>query len=218
MTSRASSEDRGVTAPSAVADTGRSYFESMYGSDSDPWQFDTSWYEARKYALTLAALPQPHYRRAIEPGCAHGTLTEQLADRCDELISFDFIDEVVERARRRLADRPHVHVLNETFPGYWPSGTGDLVVWSEVAYYTADPSWQSAVAGLDRWLEPGGTLIAVHYTGATNYAVSGTEVRRRIDDIGFLERVTMLEDQSFELGVWQRRATLGTGTATRMPR
>jgi len=182
-----------------------SYFETMYGSDADPWQFETSWYEHRKYSLTMAALPQQRYRRAVEPGCANGALTERLAERCNELVAFDFVEATVARARSRMAPQPNVQVLEAAFPEHWPSGTGDLVVWSEVAYYLSDPGWECATSGLQRWLEPGGTLVAVHYTGETNYPMSGAEVGYRLDHTGFLKRVTTLDDQLFTLGVWQRR-------------
>lgn len=181
------------------------YFETMYDSDTDPWQFETSWYEHRKYSLTMAALPRQRYRRAVEPGCANGALTERLAERCDELFAFDFVAATVARARSRMAAQPHVEVLGEAFPEYWPSGTGDLVVWSEVAYYLSDAGWECAISGLRRWLDPGGTLVAVHYTGETNYPMSGAEVSLRLDRTRFLQRVTTLVDQSFTLGVWQRR-------------
>ena len=49
-----------------------SYFADMYAGDDDPWGFDDRWYERRKYALTVAMLPDPRYRRALEPGCANG--------------------------------------------------------------------------------------------------------------------------------------------------
>ena len=33
------------------------YFDRMYAGAADPWGFGSRWYEQRKYALTLAALP-----------------------------------------------------------------------------------------------------------------------------------------------------------------
>ncbi|MFE7421819.1 hypothetical protein [Rhodococcus sp. NPDC057529] len=63
---------------------GPSYFDAMYAASPDPWGFGDRWYEQRKYALTLAALPRPRYRRAFEPGCSIGILTAALAHRCDE--------------------------------------------------------------------------------------------------------------------------------------
>ena len=65
------------------------YFEEIYSRAEDPWHFETSWYERRKYELTMAALPRERYRRAFEPGCANGALTERLASRCDERVALE---------------------------------------------------------------------------------------------------------------------------------
>ena len=182
----------------------RQYFDSMYGSDADPWGFDTRFYERRKYELTLAALPLRRYDRAVEPGCANGALTEMLAERCDELVAFDFVEEAVERARLRLAHATHVTVKRADFPTWWPEGTGDLVVWSEVGYYLTDCGFATAVEGLKQWLRPGGHLVAVHYTGTTDYPVSGTEAHRRIDQLGFLRQEFTAVDEHFIAQVWRR--------------
>lgn len=188
----------------AVLGTESHYFDSMYSSAVDPWEFDTSWYEQRKYDLSLALLPHRRFRRALEPGCANGALTERLADRCDELIAFDFIAEPVDRARARLAAHAHVDVRCETFPTYWPSGTGDLVVWSEVAYYLNVHGARKAIDGLFDWLQPGGTLLAVHFTGQTNYPRSGEAITVWLDSISWLERTAHLVDERFEAGTWRR--------------
>ncbi len=182
------------------------YFTGMYAAADDPWGFDSRWYERRKYALTVAALPRDRYRRAVEPGCANGALTELLADRCDELHSFDLVPAVAARARARLQGRPHVHVAQGTFPDRWPPGTGDLVVWSEVAYYLADTAARRAIDGLDAWLEAGGDLVAVHWTGPTDYPRPGAEIGPWLDAVPFLDRTTTLTDPSFSLGVWRRTA------------
>lgn len=187
-----------------MPDTGIEYFESMYSADADPWGFDSRWYEQRKYALTVAALPKQRFRRGLEAGCANGALTALLAQRCDELHAFDFMAPAVKRAAQRLASQPHVHVTQGRFPEHWPDGTGDLVVWSEVAYYLADNSATAAIDSLERWLEPSGTLIAVHYTGDTNYPRHGTDIVPWLDNHTLLERTTHLIDQQFELGVWKR--------------
>lgn len=183
------------------------YFSGMYDGSPDPWGFDERWYERRKFAITMASLPRPRYRRALEPGCSNGALTEQLAQRCDELIAFDFVDDAVERCRTRVASSTGVEVACESFPHFWPPGQGDLVVWSEVAYYVTGEQADHALAGLERWLEAGGHLVAVHYTGATNYPRNGAEIVPWIDAAEFLERRCHHVDDGFELGVWERRPT-----------
>ena len=54
-----------------------SYFDDMYAANRDPWSLASRWYEQRKYAVTLACLTRPRYRRAFEPGCSIGVLTER---------------------------------------------------------------------------------------------------------------------------------------------
>src|SRR5688500_13458558 len=99
--------------------------------DPDPWGYESSPYEQRKYAVTLASLPRPRYRRAFEPGCSIGVLSAELAERADELIAVDFHGPSLDRARTRLVDRPGARVQVLEIPHAWPSGTFDLVVLSE---------------------------------------------------------------------------------------
>lgn len=180
------------------------YFEAQYATEPDPWGFDTAWYERRKYALTMAALPRPRYRRALEPGCANGALTELLAPRCDAIEAFDRVPACVARATVRLQRFGQVAVRRAAFPDHWPEGGGDLVVWSEVAYYLTGAGAHVAVAGLHRWLERGGHLVAVHYTGATDYPMAGHAVGPWLDALPWLQRRVTHLDDSFELGVWER--------------
>ena len=44
-----------------------SYFDNVYAASPDPWGFTSRWYEARKYAITMAMLPKPHYRDGSNP-------------------------------------------------------------------------------------------------------------------------------------------------------
>ena len=193
----------------------KSYFDDMYDNTPDPWGFDSSWYEARKYHLTVASLPRQRYRCGFEPGCANGALTELLAVRCDELYACDFVGDAVERAKDRLADLDNVDVSVAQFPEGWPPGTGDLVVWSEMAYYLDAAGRTVAEKRLSEWLEPGGTLIAVHYTGATNYPMSGHEVGRWIDTFPCVARTATLTDEQFELIVWNKKPSTDASLADR---
>ena len=110
-------------------------FEADYARDRDPWGLASRWYETRKYALTLAALPEAAYRRAFEPGCAIGVLTAQLAARCDYLLAADGVEAALTQTRARVSGLEHVHVARMVVPGAWPEGPWDLVVLSELAYY-----------------------------------------------------------------------------------
>lgn len=182
----------------------REYFERMYAESDDPWNFEQSWYERRKYDLTLAALPRRRYRRAFEPGCSVGVLSGGLAFRCDELICMDLLPAVVERTARRLAQHRHVAVCAGSVPEEWPDGTFDLVVLSEVGYYMQPAGFDFLLQRVRDSLEPGGHLVAVHYLGETDYPITGCEVGERLLACPDLVRLARYEEAAFALEVYQR--------------
>ena len=81
-----------MTAPKTLP---AGYFDAMYQTAADPWGFEDRWYERRKYAISLAMLPAARYRRAFEPACSVGVLTQMLAGRCDELLACDVAEAAV---------------------------------------------------------------------------------------------------------------------------
>ena len=165
-------------------------FDRLYAASPDPWGIDEGWYERRKRAVVLAALPDERVGRAYEPGCGTGTLSVELAGRCDALLCTDVAAAAVARARERLEGCPGARVARAGVPGEWPPGPFDLVVVSELAYYLDDGDrarlWDAAVASL----RPGGALLAVHWTrAAPEYPVEGTRVHdelRARPDLGVL--------------------------------
>src|SRR5208282_1010837 len=94
-----------------------SYFDDLYERSPDPWGFSTRSYEARKYALTMAALPRAHYRRAFEPGCSIGVLSRMIASRVDELVASDPSDRALGIARRDLP--PNIDFVQQFTPSEW---------------------------------------------------------------------------------------------------
>ncbi len=179
------------------------YFDEMY-EDPDPWGYETSWYEQRKYALTLASLSEPRYRRAFEPGCSIGVLTEMLASRCDLLVAGDFHAGVVEVARRRTAPRSNVEVRQLDVPRQWPSGSFDLIVLSEVAYYLDDPAHRALMDQAVGSLEGGGTVILVHWRGPTNYPQTGDRVHEQWLDDDRLDSVSSHRERDFRIDTLRR--------------
>jgi predicted TPR repeat methyltransferase len=152
-------------------------FDALYAESEDPWQFASSDYEAAKYDATVAALEGRHFARALEVGCSIGVLTERLAPLADELLAIDVSAPAVERARRRLAGRPHVRVEQAEIPEGFPPGPWELVVCSEVLYYLDPPAFDATVAAIEAATAPGGALLAVHWRPATRtYPLRGDEV------------------------------------------
>jgi SAM-dependent methyltransferase len=181
-----------------------SYFERVYQDNDDPWGFESRWYEQRKYALSLAALPKPRYTRAFEPGCAIGVLSALLAARCDELIASELHARVAERARARLASFPHVRVDIAAIPDAWPEGSFDLLVMSEVLYYLTHDGWRVLVERIADSTRSGAHLLAVHYRGETDYPQTAESVHMRLQTLSDWKPIAHYEEPSFLLDVLER--------------
>ena len=106
------------------------YFDALYATNPDPWNFETSPYERAKYALTLNALPKLRYRSALEVGCSIGVLTRSLTSRCDAVLAIDVAKAPLIEARRRCANLPGLRFEQMFVPGQWPDGGFDLILLS----------------------------------------------------------------------------------------
>ncbi len=185
--------------------TPQTYFEQMYAGSSDPWSFETRWYDARKHALTADALPRRRYRSAFEPGCSTGRLTARLADRCDRLLAVDAVPAAVATAADRLAAHPHVTVRAARMPADWPDETFDLIVLSELGYYFDDADLTQLLERTTASLEDGGDLVAVHWRRPVDeHARSGDEVHARLAALPGLTRLARHEEADFLLEVYSR--------------
>lgn len=182
-----------------------SFFDAMYADTEDPWGFGTRWYEQRKYALTLAALPARRYRSAFEPGCSLGILTAQLATRCDTLLATDVSEAALRAATERLSDAPHVDIQKWALGDEWPQRSFDLIVFSEVCYYLEPTTLVSVLASATVALEPSGTLLAAHWRHpVAEYLQTGDDVHAALSGTAGLERMARYADDDMLLEVFAR--------------
>ncbi|WP_256980773.1 class I SAM-dependent DNA methyltransferase [Rhodococcus sp. 14-1411-2a] len=174
------------TSPGSPTSLSADYFRNVYAAKDDPFMLDSKWYERRKYALTMASLPKPRYRRALEPGCSIGVLTEQLATRCDHVVSTDVVDSALDSARTRVGETAAVEFALWSLSDHWsalptPQETFDLIVVSEVGYYLDAADLASAMTRAVDHLEAGGTLVAAHWRhDVDDYPISGDRVHEII--------------------------------------
>jgi protein-L-isoaspartate O-methyltransferase len=156
------------------------YFDSMYSQSADPWDLATRWYERRKYAITLALLPQPTYRHAFEPGCSVGVLTALLSERCDHVTATDVAPTALRGAQRRLDDlgrHDRVTLLRRSIDEPWPKGPFDLLVLSEVGYYLTPRALQDVLERECAQLAPDATVVTAHWRHRVeDYYMAGDRV------------------------------------------
>jgi SAM-dependent methyltransferase len=181
------------------------YFDDMYARSDDPWGFTSRWYERRKYAISLAMLPQERYDSAFEPGCSIGVLTGQLAPRCGQLLACDGAAAAVSSAADRLRDYPHVRVQQRVLPAGWPAGTFDLLVFSEFLYYFGDRDLRTVLGQAARSLRAGGTLLAVHWRHEVpDYPRSGDSAHAAVAAQPGLALLASHVEADFRAAVYQR--------------
>jgi len=147
-------------------------FDAVHRGDEDPWEYTTSWYEQRKRALTLAALPEENYAAGLEIGCSIGTLSLELAQRCGSFLAVDASSAALAQAATRLAHVPAARTSHLTVPQNWPDGEFDLIVVSEVGYYLSPDELAGLFERVEAALIPGGTLALCHW----RHPVSGWEL------------------------------------------
>lgn len=185
----------------------RDYFESLYAGSADPWNFETSEYERRKYGRTLDSLGDRRFHRAFEAGSSIGVFTEMLAPRCDELLAVDAVEKAVEIARERLVGQDHVRVERRTLPEEMPDGPFDLIVVSEILYYWPRETVLQALRLFEEVLAPGGVLVAVHWRKETRtYPLQGDEVHDLLVGHTRLTNVETVEEPEYRLDVFEDRA------------
>jgi SAM-dependent methyltransferase len=189
-----------------MTSTRRGYFDDMYEGDADPWGFESSAYEQRKYAVTMASLPDRHYGSVFEPGCSIGVLTAMLAMRCDRLLATDVVPAALDRARNRLAALRHVTLERRAIPEDWPEATFDLIVLSEIAYYFDESDLERVIERVLDSTVVGAHVIGVHWRGMTDYPLSGDRAQEIIAASPALAPLVHHVETEFVLDVWERRA------------
>lgn len=180
------------------------YFDRLYARSNDPWQLTERFYERRKRDLLVASLPRERFRRAFEPGCAVGALTAELAPHCQQLVAWDGAHVAVEQTRARLQEQlaaGRVRVERGRIPEHWPSGTFDLIVLSEVGYYSMD--LQRLKDRVEHSLSADGVLVACHWRhSAPDHPFTAEDVHAALAP--GLANIAAHREADFLLDVWSR--------------
>ncbi len=192
-------------APGSAPSMGAQWFEDFYGRHEDPWGFETRWYEKRKRAVLMAALPSERLGDVLEIGCATGLLTRDLAVRADSVVALDPVPSALRAARTRMGDVASVTFRVGQVPGDWPRGSYDTVVLSEVGYYLSVPDLARTIRLIEESLAPDGCLVACHWRHpVAAYPQTGDEVHDALRASPRWESTVRHEERDFLLEVFSR--------------
>jgi protein-L-isoaspartate O-methyltransferase len=182
-----------------------SFFEDLYQKNPDPWEFETSDYEAEKYATTIAALAKSKYNKVFEIGGSIGVLTTMLADYCDSLLSIDVSETAQQQARKRCQDLNNVRLQIMQIPQEYPDEMFDLIVLSEVGYYFCWEDLDKVQQIIIDRLLPNGHLLLVHWTlKAASYPLTGDEVHKSFLQLPNLKHLKGLRKEKYRLDLFER--------------
>jgi hypothetical protein len=191
--------------PATVTD-----FDARYQRDADPWGFRHSWYERRKYAITIACLPRERYRLVWEPACSIGVLTGLIAERADRVLASDASPTAVEVARRSSpapgAGAVEWSVLRLPSPPPAAPGSADLVMLSEILYYLPEAERAAVMDAAHELLAPDGDLVVVHWRSLPDDAyASGDDANAWVRARPGWSVLARHDDEEFVLDVLRRR-------------
>ena len=182
-----------------------SYFEDMYRQDPDPWNFETSDYEALKYQTTIDSLPKARYANALEVGGSIGVLTALLAPHCDSLLSIDVSQTAQQKAIARCKDLRKVRFKIASVPQDYPDEMFDLILLSEVGYYLSWDDLKKTQQLTLEHLQVGGHLLLVHWTlYAKDYPLTGDEVHDSFLQLDRLKHLEGLRKERYRLNLFER--------------
>ena len=189
--------------PSAAPRSHGHVFDAMFDGDDDPWGFETSWYEARKRALTLAVLGRERYGSVLDIGCSTGVLTAELASRADHVTAVDASAAALRRAGARLRDHEHVELVHGSTGSDLPRTTYDLVVLSEVGYFLTGAELLALLRWVRGVLAPDGEVLLCHWRRPTSdVPLDGPLVHRQARAALDLPVAASYADDDLLLEVW----------------
>lgn len=186
----------------------QAYFDSLYRDNPDPWQFRVSTYEKEKYAATLAALPCTRYEHILELGSSIGELTALLATRAARVTGVETSPIAIATAQARCSVCPNVSFVQAHLPhGDWVQ-RADAIVISEVLYYLNAEDIDVLASRISA-CAPDADVILVHWTGPTNYPLSGDDAAERFIAASGVYSPRTFREPKYRLDVLTLPTTVG---------
>ena len=185
------------------------YFIDVYSRNDDPWDYESSDYEKKKYQATIDALSKETYANAFEIGCSIGVLSQMLAAKCKRLLSVDVSDLPIQKARERLKNYPQVTIQKMSVPSEFPRDSFDLIVLSEVGYYWSLQDLYRTQQLITEHLQPNAQLLLVHWTPfVPDYPLTGDQVHNSFinlaKDSNTLRHIVGKTEEKYRLDLFEK--------------
>jgi SAM-dependent methyltransferase len=184
----------------------REYFSRLYQENEDPWDYESSQYEAQKYEASLQALPREQYQNAFEIGCSIGVFTAKLAPRCKRLLSVDLSPPVLQLAKQRCRQFTHVEFKVMSVLEEYPGDVFDLTILSEVGYYLEPEDLARLSEQITNHAALHGHLLLVHWLAPVlDYPLRGDDVHEHFLSRSGWQSLLQLRNELYRLDVLERQ-------------
>lgn len=138
-------------------------FEDLFQSDPDPWDYESSPFEAHKRSLLLKHVGLGPRGRVLELACANGVTTQTLMKVALRTAALDGSSTAIAQAQARLGNVGRLRLLHANLPDGMPRERFDLIVVSEIVYYLGSTAARRLAEGVADRIAPGGRVVVLHH-------------------------------------------------------
>jgi 2-polyprenyl-3-methyl-5-hydroxy-6-metoxy-1,4-benzoquinol methylase len=139
-------------------------FERLYLESPDPWNYQSSAYERRKYEHVLACALQwrSGNESVLEVGCSVGVFSRMLTERFEKVTAIDISKEALAAASRYNRDAKNVRFVHSNLQALDADHQYDVVVCAEVLYYVGERDVEIICRQLEKYLSARGIIVLVN--------------------------------------------------------
>jgi SAM-dependent methyltransferase len=138
-------------------------FENLFQRDPDPWDYETSAFEAHKRSVLMRYAGLGPRGRVLELACANGVTTQALMKVGLRVTALDGSSTAIAQARTRLGHIRRLRLLHANLPKGLPKESFDLIVVSEIVYYLGSIAARRLAEGVANRVAPGGRVVVLHH-------------------------------------------------------
>jgi SAM-dependent methyltransferase len=138
-------------------------FENLFQSNPDPWDYESSPFEAHKRSVLLKHIGLSPRGRVLELACANGVTTQALMNVGLRVTALDGSQTAITQAQARLGKISRLQLLHANLPEGMPKERFDLIVVSEIVYYLGSIAARRLAASVADRVAPGGRVVVLHH-------------------------------------------------------
>ena len=138
-------------------------FERLYLETPDPWNYQSSDYERRKYehVLGCALKWRNANASALEVGCSVGVFSRMLAENFERVTAIDFSKEALDAASHYNRDASNVQFVHSNLQSFDADEQHDVIFCAEILYYIAEKDVEIVCQQLEKLLSERGIIVLV---------------------------------------------------------